>query len=297
MCGQIDVRAIAPSAASASAPRSAMSSTGTRICRSHRFSLGGATIVAGRWARTNAATVSTGLTVAESPIRWAGRSSSASRRSSDKARCAPRFVPATACTSSRMTVSTPRRDSRAWEVSSRNRDSGVVMRMSGGRRAMRARSAGGVSPVRMPIVTSVAGSPRRAVSRSMPSSGLRRLRSTSTARAFSGETYRTRQRRRRSGSASDAISRSIACRKAAKVLPLPVGATTRVSSPRAMAAHAPCCAAVACSKAPANHARVAGDSSARPERPGSSGALAITTRPRPVPVLRRPPGSRSPRAR
>ena len=57
-------------------------------------------------------------------MRWAGESSSASRRSSDSARWAPRFEASTACTSSTITVSTPRSDSRAAEVSSRNRDSG-----------------------------------------------------------------------------------------------------------------------------------------------------------------------------
>ena len=145
MCGQMDVRATEPAALpeiSVVAPSSAMSSTGTRICRSHSFSLGGATIVAGRDGRTNAATVSSGRTVAERPIRWAGRSSSRSRRSRDSARWAPRLVPAIAWTSSRMTVSIPRSASRACEVSMRNSDSGVVIRMSGGRFASRARSAG-----------------------------------------------------------------------------------------------------------------------------------------------------------
>ena len=97
MCGQIDVRATEPAALpeiSVVAPSSAMSSTGTRICRSHCFSLGGATMVAGRDGRTNVATVSSGLTVADRPIRWAGRSSSRSRRSRDSARWAPRLVPA-----------------------------------------------------------------------------------------------------------------------------------------------------------------------------------------------------------
>ncbi len=113
----------------------------------------------------------------------------------------------------------------------RKSDSGVVIRMSGGRFASRARSAGGVSPVRMPMVTSAASRPSRVASRSMPISGLRRLRSTSTASALSGDTYRTRQRRSRSAGTGSCMSRSIACRKAARVLPLPVGATTRVSSP------------------------------------------------------------------
>ena len=87
-----------------------------------------------------------------------------------------------------MTVSMPRSASRACDVSMRKSDSGVVMRMSGGRRASRARSAGGVSPVRMPMVMPVAARPSRDASRSMPTSGLRRLRSTSTASALSGDT-------------------------------------------------------------------------------------------------------------
>ena len=60
-------------------------------------------------------------------------SSRASSRSRLSARWAPRLVPATACTSSRMTVSTPASASRACEVSRRNSDSGVVMRTSLGR--------------------------------------------------------------------------------------------------------------------------------------------------------------------
>ena len=66
--------------------------------------------------------------------------------------------------------------------------------MSGGRVARARRSAGGVSPERMPTLTSGSGSPRRTDSCRMPVSGLRRLRSTSTASAFSGDTYSTRQR-------------------------------------------------------------------------------------------------------
>ena len=83
------------------------------------------------------ATSSTGRTVADSPTRWAGRSSSASSRSRLSARCAPRLEPASACTSSRITVSTPASEARAGEVSSRNSDSGVVMSTSGGVRAKR----------------------------------------------------------------------------------------------------------------------------------------------------------------
>jgi hypothetical protein len=93
-----------------------------------------------------------------------------------------------ACTSSRITVVTPRSDSRAAEVSSRNSDSGVVTSTSGGVRANWRRSSAGVSPVRMPTVTSGTGSPSRCAACRMPASGERRLRWTSTASALSGET-------------------------------------------------------------------------------------------------------------
>ena len=87
-----------------------------------------------------------------------------------------------------ITVSTPRSDSRAAEVSSRNSDSGVVIRMSGGVRAKARRSSAGVSPVRMPTVMSGGGRPSRPAACRMPVSGARRLRSTSTASALSGLT-------------------------------------------------------------------------------------------------------------
>ena len=90
--------------------------------------------------------------------------------------------------SSTITVSTDRRRSRACEVSSRKSDSGVVIRMSAGWRRKRARSLAGVSPVRMATVGVWKGSPLAAATLAMPASGARRLRSTSTASALSGET-------------------------------------------------------------------------------------------------------------
>ncbi len=116
-CGQIEVRrsspAAEPSTSPVEAPSEAMSSTGTTTERSTVFCDGGCTTVTGREPPRNVATSSTGRTVAERPMRCAGCSSSASRRSSESARCAPRLVPATACTSSTITVSTPRSASRA----------------------------------------------------------------------------------------------------------------------------------------------------------------------------------------
>ena len=167
-----------------------MSSTGTTTVSSMRLGLGGCTTVTGRAPPRNVATSPTGRTVADSPTRWAARASprSASSRSSDSARCAPRLLPATACTSSTMTVSTPRRVSLACEVSSRNSDSGVVMRMSGGLVTSFLRSSAAVSPVRIATWMSGSASPSRCAACRIPVSGARRFRSMSTASALSGET-------------------------------------------------------------------------------------------------------------
>jgi len=54
------------------------------------------------------------------------------------------------------------------------------------------------------------------------------------------------------------IRRSIAARKAARVLPDPVGARTSVLSPLAMAGHPSFCARVGASKVSANHSPTAG---------------------------------------
>ena len=86
-------------------------------------------------------------------MRWAGWSSKASSRSRLTARCAPRLVAATACTSSTMTVSMPAKASRAAEVRSRNSDSGVVIRMSAPDRAKARRSSVVVSPERIDTVS------------------------------------------------------------------------------------------------------------------------------------------------
>jgi hypothetical protein len=86
-----------------------------------------------------------------------------------------------------MMVSTSVSVSRALEVSIRNSDSGVVMRMSGGLLSSARRSAAVVSPDLTPTVIRGAGRSRRLAVWVMPISGERRLRSTSTPRAFSGE--------------------------------------------------------------------------------------------------------------
>ncbi|SKZ37073.1 Uncharacterised protein [Mycobacteroides abscessus subsp. abscessus] len=61
------------------------------------------------------------------------------------------------------------------------------MRMSGGVLARSRRWAAGVSPERTPTVIDGSVTPSSCEARVMPASGARRLRSTSTASALSGE--------------------------------------------------------------------------------------------------------------
>ena len=174
-----------------------------------------------------------------------------------------------------MTTSMWRRASRAWDVKRRNSDSGVLIRMSGGAVSILRRSSGGVSPVRTPTTIGDRAVPSRAAAASMPVSGDRRFRSTSTARAFSGEMYRTRSRSFFGGTVAVA-SRSIDHKKAASVLPEPVGATTRAFSSEEMAFQAPVCASVGRSKADPNHSRVASENG-RPAATAQSCLTAATS--------------------
>ena len=172
-----------------------------------------------------------------------GRPVSVASRSSDSARCAPRLVETSAWISSMMTVSTARSRSRAFDVSSRNSDSGVVMRMSAGARWKAVRSEAGVSPVRMATLGAWKAVPAASATCAMPESGARRLRSTSTASALSGEMYSTRQRASFAGTGEN-ISRSRHHRNAVSVLPVPVGARISAESPRAMAGQPSACGRV-----------------------------------------------------
>ena len=137
-----------------------------------------------------------------------------------------------------ITVCTLRSVSRAREVSIRYSDSGVVIRMSGGLPASLRRSSAAVSPVLTPTLMSGSGRPSRRAACPMPVSGERRFRCTSTASAFSGDTYSTRQRCLGSSGTGSLASRSMAHKNAASVLPDPVGAMTRVCSPRPIDVHA-----------------------------------------------------------
>src|SRR5260370_13293874 len=88
------------------------------------------------------------------------------------------------------------------------------------------------------------------------------LRSMSTVRAFSGETYRTRQRSASAGPGSGA-RRSMHQKKAGSVLPLPVGADISVCWPAATDRQPPSWTSVGAGKAPENQARAAGENRSR----------------------------------
>ncbi len=92
----------------------------------------------------------------------------------------------------------------------------------------------------------------------MPAIGERRLRSTSWTSALSGDTYSTRSRSSGSAGTGSPISRSRHQRKAARVLPLPVGAQMSVCSPAAMAGQPRAWAAVGTSNDERNQSLVAG---------------------------------------
>ena len=91
--------------------------------------------------------------VADSPMRCSGRPTSALEPLERQRQVRAALGRARARGSRRRSPCRPTRSrSRAFDVSSRNSDSGVVIRMSAGSRWKRARSAAGVSPVRIDIV-------------------------------------------------------------------------------------------------------------------------------------------------
>ena len=245
------------------------------------------------------------------PPRPAAAAWPTARSAAAAARTAPPAAPATApggrraCwapargSRRRSPSRSPRSRSRAFEVSSRYSDSGVVIRMSAASRPNCARSRAGVSPVR----TATAG--MRCVR-----PGLRRqVGDAGDGRAqVALDVHRQRLQRRhvqhpaavaacRAGGGPN-IRRSMACRNAASVLPLPVGASSRVDSPAASAGQASRWASVGAGNDRSNQARVGGWNTARafvatgagavrgarplvrvfPGRPGTAAVLATTRR-------------------
>uniref|UniRef100_A0A6J7NA15 Unannotated protein n=1 Tax=freshwater metagenome TaxID=449393 RepID=A0A6J7NA15_9ZZZZ len=284
MLGQMDVRVVdsalvaGPERSSVtSLPSAPMSSTGTTTSISSGLRIPASTMATGRAEPgaenppRKAAVSSSGRCVAERPMRCGGRAVISSSRSRLSARCAPRLVGASAWISSRITHSTLASVSRADDVSSRYRLSGVVINRSGGLRSMRWRSLAGVSPVRRPTVGSMNGTPRRSAASLIPCRGALRFFSISNASARSGEMYSTRVRALVSG-AGVVTSRSIAPRNAVSVLPEPVGAQMSVCSP-AMIRGQPCTwAAVGSGNDVANQVPTAGENAPSTGCPGGVGS-------------------------
>jgi hypothetical protein len=113
---------------------------------------------------------------------------------------ARRACPRPARGSRRRSPCRPSRAGARAEVSSRNSDSGVVMRTSGGVRAMRARSAAACPPSARATV-GIDGARRAAPAAAvMPARGARRLRSTSVASGLQRRDIEHATARRASGS-------------------------------------------------------------------------------------------------
>ena len=146
-----------------------------------------------------AATADSGRCVADRPMRCGGVRASASSRSSESARCAPRLVPASAWISSTMTHSTLRSASRACGRQQqvqrlRRRDEDVRRMLAEGAPLVGRRVAGAHADADVRR-----GRPCPWAASVMPASGARRLRSTSWTSALSGDTYSTRSARERIG--------------------------------------------------------------------------------------------------
>ncbi len=207
----------------------------------------------------NLDTSSIGFCVADRPMRLSPPPVSRSRRSKDKARCEPRLLPKIAWISSTITVLTDCNSLRPPTlVSSRYADSGVVTRMCGGCLNIAARAGAGVSPLRTKqrIATSVW--PDSNSLRPMPSSGWRRFFSISLPSAFKGEMYSTWVWSAKRRSAPSSTRSSMAERKAARVLPEPVGAAMSVCLPSVIASQARAWHSVGPGKVSWNQAATAG---------------------------------------
>ena len=213
------------------------------------FSCLGATTAAFSGQARASAVKESGVMVADSPTRCTRRPQRASSRAREKKRCAPRLVLNRACSSSMMTERTVESRRRPpLELSSRNSDSGVVISRWGGWRSMRCLSAAGVSPVR--TATRSSGPP-------MPSKGRLRFSRMSLPRALRGEMYSSCSASASSPRAAWALRWSINTRKAARVLPVPVGALIRVCSPARMWGQPWAWASVGSPRACSNQAAVA----------------------------------------
>ena len=123
------------------------------------------------------------------PARPGPSATSASSRSIERARCAPRLSPAIAWISSTIRVRAPASMRRLLSaVSSMYSDSGVVMSTCGGWRSIACRSLGVVSPLRTAMRIWSRPIPSVAASSRISASGCARFFSMSLPSALSGET-------------------------------------------------------------------------------------------------------------
>src|ERR1700678_1753043 len=130
--------------------------------------------------------------------------------------------------------------------------------MWGGFRSIAARSLGRVSPVRTPVRMSVERNPRSNASRWISASGPSRFFCMSLDSALRGETYTTSVELKSDPSIASRSSLSMQTRKAASVLPEPVGAEIKVGAPATILGHPWTWGSVGEPNLPRNHSAVIG---------------------------------------
>src|SRR5690349_15641679 len=130
--------------------------------------------------------------------------------------------------------------------------------MCGGLRTISCRSAPGVSPVRTSVRIATSGRHAASSARRISSSGSARFFWTSFDKALSGDTYTTCVSAPRVPSRPWRSSVSIAERKAANVLPEPVGAAMRAFLPAAIRGQARRCGSVGSRKRDSNQRAMTG---------------------------------------
>ena len=151
--------------------------------------------------------------------------------------------------------------------------------MSGGVRAdLRALARRTCRRSAPPRVGTRYGAPARSATAAMPASGARRLRSTSTRERLQRRDVEHPQPfgARRLG---ENISRSIAARNAASVLPEPVGASSSVEPPRAIGPASPVCAGVGRERLRTSAAPAPESRRGRRYRRGHRGSISASARP------------------
>ena len=124
------------------------------------------------------------------------------------------------------------------EVSKINKDSGVVTKICGGNRFIAALSIWLVSPVRVCALMTTPGKAASNKAIPIPDKGCSRFLLMSFDKAFNGDTYNTWHWSGKDEFKPCLTNWSITAKKAAKVLPEPVGAAIKADCPAWMAGQA-----------------------------------------------------------